>query len=185
VQGDEARSPGLRVLLDVAREAVRARLERRPAAFRARVDAAGPLARAAPVFVTLRLDGDLRGCMGELVPRFDDLVREVADRAVVAAFEDPRFPPLARDELERITFEVSILGPLEPVSDRATLDPRRYGIEVFDRSGRRAVLLPGIEGIDTVDEQIRICRRKAGIRADAPISLHRFEVIKVSGEDSR
>jgi len=165
----------LSALPAVAREAIRARLEGRPPE---------PPAIALPpaaVFVTLRIGGALRGCMGALEPHWPDLVRETMDRALVAAFEDPRFPPLGADELPRCEIEVTVLGALEParVDD---LDPSRFGVEVRDATGRRAVLLPGIPGIRTVEEQITAACRKAGIEEGAPIAIRRFAAVKVEEE---
>ena len=160
----------------VARAAVRAHLERREQ--RPGVEPRGELARRAPVFVTLRIDGALRGCMGELVARHDDLVAETMDRAVVAAFHDPRFPPLRATELPGCTFEVTILEPLEPVVSTGRLDPAVYGVEISDETGRTAVLLPSIEGIDTVEQQLELVRRKAEIPPDAPVRIRRFRVTK-------
>jgi len=168
---------GLEALPRLAREAVRASLEgREPVA----PPAEGPLARAAPVFVTLRIGPELRGCMGSLVPHHGDLVAETMDRARVAAFGDPRFPPLTADELGETTFEVTVLGPLEPVAGAADLDPLRFGVEIGDAAGRRAVLLPGIDGVDTVARQLELVRRKAGIPAGAAVRLRRFRVLKVA-----
>lgn len=144
------------------------------------VEPRGALARSAPVFVTLYEDDQLRGCIGELEARYDNLVAETMDRAVAAAFEDPRFPPLRPEELDRCRIEVSVLGPLEPVRSLDELDPHRYGIVVADRMGRRAVLLPDIRGVDTVAQQVEIARRKAGIPPTEPISLMRFSVTKVA-----
>jgi AmmeMemoRadiSam system protein A len=169
----------LSALPAAAREAIRARLEGRP-------PRPPPirLAETAAVFVTLRIDGELRGCMGTLEPQCEDLVRETMERAVVAAFDDPRFPPLEADELARCTIEVTVLGPLEPARFE-DLDPARYGVEVRDALGRRAVLLPGIQGIDTAEEQVEVTRRKAGIPEGAPIALRRFAAVKVEEEGPR
>lgn len=167
---------GLEALPRLAREAVRASLEgREPVA----PPAEGPLARAAPVFVTLRIGPELRGCMGALVPQHSDLVAETMDRARVAAFGDPRFPPLTAEELPHTSFEVTILEPLEPVGGPEDLDPSIYGVEIVDAAGRRAVLLPGIEGVDTVARQVELVRRKAGIPRGAAAWLRRFRVLKI------
>ena len=167
---------GLSALPAAAREAIRARLLGRP-------PRPPPihLAATAAVFVTLRVAGELRGCMGTLEPQCEDLVRETMERAVVAAFEDPRFPALAADEFPRCTIEVTVLGPLEPAAFE-DLDPGRYGVEVSDALGRRAVLLPGIPGIDTAEEQVEATRRKAGIPESAPIAIRRFSAVKVEEE---
>jgi AMMECR1 domain-containing protein len=119
--------------------------------------------------------------MGTLEARHPDLVLETMDRALGAAFEDPRFPPLTRGELDRCAIEVSILGPLEEVRDPSQLDPSRYGVEVSDAQGRRAVLLPGVAGLDTWADQLAAVRRKAGIPEGAPVLVRRFVAEKVGG----
>ena len=169
---------GLDALPGVARDAIRAFLERR--APRAPEKPRGALARAAPVFVTLRIDGALRGCMGDLAPRSANLVEETMDRAVTAAFHDPRFAPLTLDELERATIDVTILGPRTPVTSLDELDPLVFGVEVSDEAGRRAVLLPDVEGVDTVEQQLSVVRRKAGIGDDADVTIRRFRVLKIT-----
>lgn len=167
----------LSVLPAAAREAIRARLLGRPPS--------PPRITLPPaaVFVTLRIKGELRGCMGALEPHHEDLVRETMERAVVAAFGDPRFPPLEPDELEACAIDVTVLGPLEParVED---LDPARYGVEVRDDAGRRGVLLPGIPGIETAAQQLAAVRRKAGIPANAPVRIRRFSAVRVDEEGS-
>ena len=161
----------------VAREAIQAKLEERSPS--PGVEPSGVLARPAPVFVTLRLEDALRGCIGSLEARTPNLIEETMDRARAAAFEDPRFPPMTLPELPRTAIEVSILGPLEPIGSHADLDPLRYGIEVADEKGRRAVLLPEIEGVETVEQQIDVCRQKAGIGVGARLEIRRFAVVKV------
>lgn len=175
--GDDELAIAARPLPRVAREAIQAKLEERTPS--PGVEASGVLARPAPVFVTLRIELALRGCIGSLEARTANLIEETMDRARAAAFEDPRFPPMTLPELPRTTIEVSILGSLEPISSHAELDPDRFGIEVADDMGRLAVLLPQIDGVDTVEEQIDVCREKAGIGTAAPLEIRRFAVVKV------
>ncbi len=133
----------------------------------------------APVFVTLRTrSGDLRGCIGTISAVESDVVRETARNAVLSATRDPRFDPVTAAELAELTVEVSVLMPEEPVADESELDPKRFGVIVRDALGRRGVLLPDIDGVDSVADQLRITRRKAGIPEDVPIRLSRFEVLK-------
>ena len=132
------------------------------------------------MFVTLRIGGSLRGCMGELEARHDDLVAETADRALAAALGDPRFPPLEADELPLCHIDVTVLGPLEEVSSSAALDPAVFGIEVSDTTGRRAVLLPDLEGVETAEQQVELTRRKAGIPEGTPLSLRHFRATRVT-----
>jgi len=130
------------------------------------------------VFVTLRSpDGALRGCIGRTQPLLESLAEEVADCARGAALRDRRVAPIAASELPDLRIEISVLGPLE-LTGREQLDPARYGI-VVQHGGRRGVLLPAIEGIDTVDAQLRIALHKAGIAPDATYRLERFTVDKV------
>jgi AmmeMemoRadiSam system protein A len=169
---------GLDALSGVAREAIRAFLEGREP--QPPVEPRGDLARAAPVFVTLRIAGALRGCMGDLVARCPNLVEETMERAVTAAIHDPRFAPLTLEELDEATIDVTILGPRTPVASTDELDPAVYGIDVSDASGRRGVLLPDVEGVDTVEQQLAVVRRKAGIPDDGEMTIRRFRVIKIS-----
>ena len=173
----QALAEAARPLPLVGRESILAKLEDRDP--EAVVEPEGLLARPAPVFVTLRIDGDLRGCIGSLTPLCPNLVEETTDRARAAAFDDPRFAPLTLAELEQTDIEVSILGPLEAIASHDELDPARYGIEVGDGSGKRAVLLPEIAGVDTVAEQIELTRRKARIAPGADLVIRRFAVVKV------
>ncbi len=136
-------------------------------------------APAAPVFVTLHLTGgELRGCMGTLVAREPDVRRETLRCAVLAATQDPRFAPLPLQELERVTIDVTILCPLEPIAGPEFLDPRRYGVVVSDGQGRRGVLSPDLDGIDDVETQLTVARRKAGISPKVLIDLKRFEALR-------
>ncbi|RMH05210.1 MAG: AmmeMemoRadiSam system protein A [Planctomycetota bacterium] len=180
---DPAAATGLNRLPAVAREAIRARLEGRSP--RDLPPARGELARRAAVFVTLRRrdDGALRGCIGSLEPLHSDLVAETADRAVAAAFSDPRFRPVSAEELPHLAIEVSVLGRREEVAGLEDLDPTRYGVVVTGPGGRRGVLLPAIEGVETAAEQVAIARRKAGIGPAEPVRLERFPVEKAAEEE--
>lgn len=158
-------------LYAIARQAIRARQQGRSWS----PPAGGP--PSAGVFVTLYERGELRGCIGHIEPVHARLWEEVADVAVSSAFSDPRFRPLADDELPRCEIEVSVLRPPEPVDSEAALDPRRYGV-VLSAGRRRGVLLPDLEGVDTVADQLAITRRKAGIGSHEPVRIERFEVWK-------
>lgn len=133
--------------------------------------------RPAGVFVCLKRQGRLRGCIGTTEPLYDTLAVEVIQNAIGAATRDPRFPTVHPSEMESLHISIDVLGPSEPAPDLAALDHRRYGIIL--RSGeRRSVLLPDIEGIDSVAEQIAAAREKAGLGQHDPIELLRFEVTR-------
>lgn len=131
----------------------------------------------AGVFVSLKKHGQLRGCIGTIEPVQENLAGEVIHNAVSAAVADPRFWPVDIKELPDLKISVDVLTPPEPVSSEAELDPRRYGVIV--RNGSRAgLLLPNLEGINTVAEQVSIARQKAGIGPDEPVKLERFQVVR-------
>jgi len=133
------------------------------------------MAERAGTFVSLHHHGQLRGCIGTIEPIQDNVAREVIMNAVSAATRDPRFPPLRPEELANLEVKVDVLTPPEPVSGPEELDPKRYGV-IVQRDRRRGLLLPDLEGVDTVAYQIDIARRKAGIGPDEPVQLYRFEV---------
>jgi len=132
----------------------------------------------AGAFVTIHdSQGNLRGCIGTVEPQQPNLAQEVIRNAISAAVNDPRFPPVQPDELGNLVIKVDVLTTPEPVNDLAQLDPRRYGVIVQRANGRgRGLLLPDLEGVDTVEYQIEIARRKAGIGPNEPVELFRFKV---------
>lgn len=128
-------------------------------------------------FVSLKLArGDrLRGCIGTLLPTRGSLEEEVVGNAVAAASRDPRFEPVRPEELDAIRISIDILSRPETIYDEGELDPIRYGVIV--RAGDRCgVLLPDLSDVNTVDEQIAICREKAGLGSHDEVSLERFTV---------
>jgi MEMO1 family protein len=135
------------------------------------------LGRPAGAFVSLHQpDGALRGCIGTTVPTKKTLAAEVIANAVAAATRDPRFPPVSIAELERLRISVDVLGEPVPEPDPRRLDPKRYGLIVSASGGRHGVLLPDIDGVETVAEQIAICHEKAGIGPGEPVEMAKFEV---------
>jgi len=132
----------------------------------------------AGAFVTLHDRQDnLRGCIGTIEPREPNLAQEVIHNAISAATNDPRFLPVRPDELADLTVKVDVLSEPEPVDTPDELDPRHYGVIVQSaRDFRRGLLLPDLEGVDTVEYQVEIARRKAGIGPQEPVQLYRFEV---------
>jgi AmmeMemoRadiSam system protein A len=134
--------------------------------------------RRAGTFVSLHdAHGQLRGCMGTFAPSQPNVELEVIHNAISAATRDPRFAPVRPGELDGLEVKVDVLSTPELVSDPEELDARRYGVIVQAASDwRRGLLLPDLEGVDTVEEQIRICRLKAGIGPQEAVELLRFEV---------
>ncbi len=129
----------------------------------------------AGVFVSIHKKGALRGCIGTFEPQEKNVAGEIITNAISSATRDPRFPAITPDELADLDYSVDVLTRPEPVEDESQLDPRRYGI-IVEAGWRRGLLLPDLEGVDTVDYQIAICRQKGGISPEEPVKLYRFEV---------
>ena len=133
--------------------------------------------RSAGVFVSLKLGGKLRGCIGTTAATRESIAEEIVCNAISACSEDPRFAPVSSDELDRIVYSVDVLGPTERIDSAEQLDVKRYGVIVV--SGyRKGLLLPNLEGVDTIEEQIKIAKRKAGIPEDERCRMERFEVVR-------
>jgi len=129
----------------------------------------------AGVFVSLHEHGQLRGCIGTFEPAKDSVAEEIIANAISASTTDPRFPPVTESELDDLEYSVDILTAPELVTDLSQLDPAEYGV-IVESDWRRGLLLPDLEGVDSVEEQIAICRLKAGISGGEPVNLYRFEV---------
>jgi AmmeMemoRadiSam system protein A len=129
----------------------------------------------AGVFVSLHKHGQLRGCIGTFEPREKNVAEEIIANAVSSSTMDPRFPPVTESELDDLEYSVDILTAPEPVTDISQLDPKTCGV-IVECGWRRGLLLPDLEGVDSVDEQVAICRLKAGISTSEPINLYRFQV---------
>jgi len=133
--------------------------------------------RKAGVFVCLKKEGELRGCIGTIQPAANNIAEEIRDNAVSSATSDFRFPPVGPDELASLTYSVDVLEEPEDIDGMDKLDPATYGVIV--RSGGRAgLLLPDLEGVDTAEEQVRIATMKAGIRPTESVRLQRFKVTR-------
>jgi AmmeMemoRadiSam system protein A len=129
-------------------------------------------------FVTLKKsNNELRGCIGTLIPSYKNLMLEIIHNAVSSALNDNRFFSLKESELENIIISVEVLENPENIESIDELDPKKYGIIVTGNNFRRAVLLPDIEGVDTVEQQISICKRKGGI-IDDNIKIQKFTTQK-------
>ena len=131
----------------------------------------------AGAFVSIHKQGRLRGCIGTIAPTQSCLAEEIVQNAVSAASRDPRFDPIRPEELEWLEISVDVLGAPEDVASEAELDVKRYGV-IVSRGMRRGLLLPDLDGVDTVEQQVDIARRKAGIGPDEPVKLQRFEVVR-------
>lgn len=136
------------------------------------------ISRRAGAFVSIHEHGKLRGCIGTISPVRDCLAQEIIDNAVSASTRDPRFDPIRAGELKWLEISVDVLGDPEPVSSPDELDVKRYGV-IVTKGRKRGLLLPDLDGVDTVEEQISIAKSKAGIADwDKKVELQRFEVVR-------
>jgi AmmeMemoRadiSam system protein A len=129
----------------------------------------------AGVFVSLHRQGALRGCIGTFIPTQDNVAREVIMNAISASTMDPRFAPMDKIELDDLEISVDVLSPPEHVEDASALDAKKFGV-IVSSGTKRGLLLPDLEGVDTPEQQISICRQKAGISEKEPVQLAKFMV---------
>lgn len=136
------------------------------------------LMRRAGVFVTIEKEGRLRGCIGTYLPVQDNIGEEIIHNAISAATQDWRFGPIKKTELPHLSYTVYILNAPEKAADISELNPKKFGIIV--KSGSKSgLLLPDLEGVNTVAEQIAICCQKGGIYLkEDNIEIYKFTVEK-------
>ena len=136
------------------------------------------LYRRAGVFVSIHKNGSLRGCIGTISPTCSSIAREIAQNAVSASTKDPRFSAIRPSELDELEITVDVLGETEKISSPDQLDVKRYGV-IVSKGRRRGLLLPNLDGVDTVEEQIGLALQKAGLDTDEEnYELERFEVVR-------
>lgn len=135
------------------------------------------LAKRAGVFVSIKKDGELRGCIGTFLPTKANIAEEIIQNAISAGTQDPRFEKVSPEELEELTYSVDVLTKPEPIDSAEQLDPKKYGV-IVRKGYRSGLLLPDLEGVDTVEEQVNIALRKAGINPWEDYKLERFKVVR-------
>jgi AmmeMemoRadiSam system protein A len=155
-----------KTLLRIARQSIAAVLDGRSPEWKAQ-DVDEMLRQPAGAFVTLTRDGDLRGCIGS-IRAVEPLYKAVASSAISAAIRDPRFPPLRPGELEQLELEISVMGPIERVTNIEDINVGRDGL-IISRGAYAGLLLPQVAteyGWDRLVFLEHTCR-KAGLPADA------------------
>ncbi len=135
------------------------------------------LNRSAGVFVSIHENDNLRGCIGTIAATTDSIAEEIIQNAISASTKDPRFSAITVNELPYLDISVDVLGEAEEIDSYDKLDVKRYGV-IVTKGFRRGLLLPDLEGVDTVEDQVFIAKRKAGIDPDEKVKLERFEVIR-------
>ncbi len=136
------------------------------------------LRESGAVFVSLHTaNNELRGCRGTLTPTEPTLAEAIIKTAIASAVDDPRFQPMTLPEMEGLQIKVDVLSEMEPVTDISTLDEKKYGVLV-QSGNRRAVLLPDIAAVKSVEQQLMLVRQKAGLSLTEPADLFRFTVTR-------
>lgn len=135
--------------------------------------------KKAGTFVSLHKKGRLRGCIGTYLPTQDNLANEIIKNAISAATQDPRFPPVDTSEIKDLEISVDVLSKPEPVKSQRELDPKKYGV-IVSKGWQKGLLLPDLEGVDTVEQQLEIAKQKAGL-GETPVEqleIQRFTVTR-------
>lgn len=135
------------------------------------------VSKQAGAFVSIHKAGRLRGCIGTILPTTECVAAEIIQNAISASTRDTRFNPISPEELPDLEINVDVLSEPEPISSPDELDVKRYGV-IVSNGNRRGLLLPDLDGVDSVTQQISIARQKGGIGMDEPVQLQRFEVIR-------
>ena len=131
----------------------------------------------AGAFVSIHKGDELRGCIGTISSTEENLAREIINNAIQAATEDSRFYPVRKSELADLEFKVDILHEIEPIKGEDQLDVKLYGV-IVESKGKRGLLLPNLDGVETVADQISIAKQKAGIKPNEEVKLSRFAVTR-------
>lgn len=135
------------------------------------------LSNRAGVFVSLKKNGRLRGCIGTIEPTAESISDEILRNAVSAGTGDPRFDPVTEDELPSLVYSVDVLGKAEAAPSLNDLDVKRYGV-IVTKGYKRGLLLPNLEGVSSSEEQVNIALQKAGIPRNDKYTMERFEVVR-------
>jgi len=140
--------------------------------------------KQAGAFVSLHERGKLRGCIGTYLPQQNNVASEIIKNAISAAIRDPRFPAVRGSELDELEISVDVLGPPEPVPSNEALDPGKYGV-IVSKGWQKGLLLPNLEGVNTVEKQLEIAKQKAGLNGipDEDLKIQRFTVARYKQND--
>lgn len=139
-------------------------------------DLLSDMQKKAGVFVSLKKNGQLRGCIGTFSPSCENIYQEIVRNAIAASNEDPRFPPVREEELNDLTYSVDVLSEPARVNNISELDHAKYGVIVI-KGFKRGLLLPDIQGVNSVEEQLKIAKLKAGIDpSDNDVEIYKFTV---------
>ena len=128
-------------------------------------------------FVSVHEHDRLRGCIGTFLPTWDCIAKEIIQNAISAVSTDPRFDPVEEDELKWLDINVDVLSTPEQIESKDDLDVKKYGV-IVQCGNKRGLLLPDLDGVDTVEQQLSIAMRKGNIAPGSKVDLYRFEVVR-------
>jgi len=170
-------------LLSIARDSIQHGLEKKSGLKLSVENYPETLRETRATFVTLKIDTQLRGCIGT-TQAISPLVISVSDNAWSSAFRDPRFKPLTQDEFELIHIDISILTPSTPItfgSEKELLEQLRQGIDglIIEKGSQRATFLPSVwEALQQPEDFLHHLKLKAGMSpAVSPERAWRYESI--------
>ena len=130
---------------------------------------------SAGIFVSIKKDGMLRGCIGTITPQYSNVAEEVIQNAIKAANQDPRFTAIELPELKELAFSVDVLTKPEQIKNIKSLNVEQYGLIVRSED-KCGLLLPNLKNIKTIDQQLKVCLKKGDIKETDKYKLYRFEV---------
>ncbi|MBU2700433.1 AMMECR1 domain-containing protein [Sporomusaceae bacterium BoRhaA] len=131
----------------------------------------------AAVFVSIKKNGKNRGCIGTIYPKKSNIGLEIIYCAIRAGTQDPRFWAINLEELENLSFSVDVLSIPEKNVKICDLDPNEYGITVYNDK-KRGIILPRLEGISTIEKQLKIVKSKAKMYDDETFTINRFTTVR-------
>lgn len=135
--------------------------------------------KKAGVFVTIKNGVKLRGCIGTYLPTKKSIAKEIISNAISVCSLDTRFHAITENELHDLNYEISILNPPQLIKDIKNHNVKKHGIIVKCDDGRCGLLLPGLDGIDSANQQINIACEKGGINSEVDkINLYYFTIEK-------
>ena len=134
-------------------------------------------------FVSFYINDNLRGCIGTIEPVFDNLILEIINNSISAAFKDPRFESISLKEYPYLKNKIDFIINIEKINDISKLNPKEYGI-IVKKGDKKGVLLPDIPTINTIEKQLEITFNKAGLKYNKENlfkenEIYRFQVIRI------
>ena len=136
-------------------------------------------AQKSGVFVTINSKNNLRGCVGTIRAYHENIIEETIQNSISAAVRDKRFAPISKEEFQSLSYAVNIIDEPEVVTDMEEMDPLKYGL-IVSNGYRQGILLPNIEGIRTIEEQLGNAMIKADIIQGEPVWLYKFSTKEIT-----